>query len=120
MAKNYLNFKGVLSFLIMLTFSFAYALGQTVSGTVTDADDGSGIPGVNILEKGTANGTITDLDGNFSLSVSSGATLVFSYVGYLSQEIVVGSQTNISVSLVPDVTQLSEVVVTALGVERDS
>ncbi len=90
---------------------------RTVSGKVTD-DTGEGLPGVNVVIKGTTSGTTTDLDGNFSLSVDQGATLVFSSIGFAQQEISVGSRTVIDVTMGADVTELSEVVVTALGVER--
>jgi TonB-linked SusC/RagA family outer membrane protein len=90
---------------------------RTVSGKVTD-DTGEGLPGVNVVIKGTTNGTTTDLDGNFSISVDQGATLVFSSVGFDEQEVAVGSRTVIDITLGSDVTELSEVVVTALGVER--
>ncbi|MEP1097261.1 MAG: SusC/RagA family TonB-linked outer membrane protein [Cyclobacteriaceae bacterium] len=99
-------------------FAVASVMAQrTVSGKVTD-DTGEGLPGVNVVIKGTTNGTTTDLDGNFSLSVDQGATLVFSSVGFAEQEVSVGSRTVIDITLGSDVTELSEVVVTALGVER--
>lgn len=90
---------------------------RTVSGKVTD-DTGEGLPGVNVVIKGTTNGTTTDLDGNFTLSVEDGATLVFSSIGFDEQEVAVGSRTVIDLTMRSDVTELSEVVVTALGVER--
>jgi len=65
-----------------------------VSGKVTSAEDGLPIPGVNILEKGTLNGTTTDFDGIYRIEVSEGATLVFSYIGYEKQEVEVGNRTN--------------------------
>ncbi len=74
------------------------SLQQTVSGTVKD-NDGNGIPGVNIVEKGTTNGTTSDFDGNYSISLDNDATLVFSYVGYTTQEIVVGDQSSINVTM---------------------
>lgn len=83
----------------------------TVTGTVTD-DAGEPLIGATILEKGTANGTVTDFDGNYSLEVGDGATLVFSYTGFREIEIEVGAQTVIDVTLSTDVAQLSEVVVT--------
>ena len=99
-------------------FAVASVMAQrTVSGKVTD-DTGEGLPGVNVVIKGTTNGTTTDLDGNFSLSVDQGATLVFSSVGFAEQEISVGSRTVIDITMGSDITELSEVVVTALGVER--
>ncbi len=73
---------------------FAYAQ-SVVSGTVTDATDGSGIPGVNVLVKGTSTGTITDVEGNYNVTVTGeDATLVFSSVGFATQEVVVGDQSN--------------------------
>src|SRR5690349_19547239 len=98
----------------------SYAQNITVSGTVTSAEDGSALPGVNVLVKGTANGTATDADGKYSLSVpSSGAALVFSFIGLKAQEIEVGGRTTIDIALALDATELSEVVVTALGIERN-
>lgn len=98
----------------------SYAQNITVSGTVTSAEDGSALPGVNVLVKGTANGTATDADGKYSLSVpASGATLVFSFIGLKAQEIEVGGRTTIDIALALDATELSEVVVTALGIERN-
>ncbi len=89
---------------------------QRVSGTVTDSD---GVPliGVTVIETGTNNGTVTDLDGNFSLNVSDGGTVTLSYVGYESQTMVAdGSAMNVSLA---SGVALDEVVVTALGIERD-
>lgn len=89
---------------------------QQVSGTVTDYSTGEALPGVNILLQGTTTGTVTDLSGKYSLSVPSGdAVLVFSFIGYETQEVTVGNQTNISVGLMPDLTTLSEVVVVGYG-----
>src|SRR5688572_12123695 len=87
-----------------------WAQSRTVTGTVTSADDGSALPGVNILEKNTTNGTVTDADGNYSILVNDRAILVFSFVGYASQEFEVGSQTSINTVLSPDITTLSEVM----------
>jgi iron complex outermembrane receptor protein len=98
--------------LLIAHVSFAQ---QVVTGKVTSSDDGSPIPGVNILEKGTSNGSVTDGDGSFKINVGSAATLVFSFVGYASQEVAVGNQTNINVVLQTDVTALQEVVVIGYG-----
>ena len=97
-------------------------LAQTiVNGQITDAVSQEGLPGVTVVEKGTTNGAVTDLDGKYQLSVSSGdATLLFSYVGYVAQEIDLANQTQLDVALAISTTALSEVVVTALGLERDS
>lgn len=92
----------------------------TVTGKVTSSADGSSLPGVNILVKGTTNGTTTDGDGAYTISVgSSDATLIFSFIGFASQEITIGNRTNIDVILVEDASQLGEVVVTALGIQRE-
>lgn len=89
----------------------------SVSGQVLD-EAGKSMPGVNVLVKGTTIGTSTDTDGNYSIEVeSSNAVLVFSFIGYLTQEIPVGNQTIINVSLVPDVETLSEVVVVGYGTQ---
>ncbi|MEZ4970712.1 MAG: carboxypeptidase-like regulatory domain-containing protein, partial [Flavobacteriaceae bacterium] len=86
-----------------------------VSGTIVDGN-GSPLPGANVLEKGTANGTQSDFDGNFSLDVNSrNAILVISYIGFTAKEVAVNGQTNVSISLEESATGLNEVVVTALG-----
>ena len=100
---------------LMLLASVAFAQDRTVSGKVTGSDDGLPLPQVTILIKGTTNGTATDLDGNYNLSVPSGATLVFRYLGYVTQEIAVGNQSVINVPMTPDATSLGEVVVTGVA-----
>lgn len=99
----------------MLVTSLAWSQSKTVTGKVTSSDDATGLPGVNVVEKGTNNGTVTDVDGNYSLNVGDNATLVFSFVGFTTQEIAVGNQSSIDVTLEPDVTALSEVVVVGYG-----
>lgn len=91
------------------------AQGITVTGKVTTPDEPQGLPGVNIIEKGTTNGAVTDIDGTYKISVSQGATLVFSSVGYASEEVIVGNQTTIDIALTPDVAQLQEIVVIGYG-----
>jgi TonB-dependent starch-binding outer membrane protein SusC len=89
----------------------------TVRGKVTD-ENGAPLVGVNILEKGTLNGTITDVDGRYRLNVKGETSvLVFSFVGYLSQEVVVGNQTTVDVQLLPDTKALQEVVVVGYGTQ---
>ncbi|MBS0001381.1 MAG: carboxypeptidase-like regulatory domain-containing protein, partial [Cyclobacteriaceae bacterium] len=97
---------------------FSFAQDRTITGKVTSADDGSGIPGVNILVEGTTSGTVTDLEGSYRLTVPDGASLLYSSIGYQTQRVVVGTQTVIDVSLATDVTQLSEVVVTGYGTQE--
>src|SRR5690606_8074282 len=91
----------------------------TVKGVVVDAASSLGVPGVSVLVKGTSTGVTTDFDGNYSINVPSEGTLQFSYVGFATQEIAVNGRSTINVSLVEDVSQLEEVVVTALGIKRE-
>ncbi|MFI0429579.1 SusC/RagA family TonB-linked outer membrane protein [Mariniflexile sp. HMF6888] len=89
--------------------------GIPISGTISDSN-GQPLPGANIIEKGTTNGTQSDFDGNFSLNVSDkNATLVISYVGFLTQEVAIGNQTNIAITLVENAAALDEVVVIGYG-----
>lgn len=87
-----------------------------VSGVVSDA--GGPLPGVTIMEKGTANGVSSDIDGKYSLTVQPGAVLVFSFVGYKTQEIVVGNQTTINVVMKEDSQMMEEVVVVGYGTQK--
>lgn len=92
----------------------------TINGKVTSTGDDSGLPGVTILEKGTNNGTVTDIDGSYSIDVAGpNSVLVFSYVGFESQEVTVGNRTSVNVSMEEAATAMNEVVVTALGIKRD-
>lgn len=111
----------LLSLGLVLTFAVSLAQERTVSGKITSAEDGASLPGVNVVLKGTTNGTITDVDGNYKLTLTEeGGTLIFSFVGLLTQEIDIGARSVIDVQLAPDISQLSEIVVTALGIERES
>ncbi|MFD0997982.1 SusC/RagA family TonB-linked outer membrane protein [Ohtaekwangia kribbensis] len=114
MTKFYLYVSRYLTVLLFLITTVAWSQ-STVTGKVTSADDGSGLPGVNIIEKGTSNGTVTDANGSFSISVPENAVLVFSFVGYTSQEVAVGGRSSFNVALASDVTALSEVVVIGYG-----
>ncbi len=97
-----------------------YAQGRAITGKVTSAGDGMALPGVNVSLKGTTVGTVTDVDGNYTINVpSNDAVLVFSFIGSMNQEVVVGNRNTINISLAEDVKQLNEVVVTALGIERE-
>ena len=101
--------------LCLLAMSYSLNAQFAVKGTVID-DTGTPLIGVNILEKGTLNGTVTDADGAFSLRVANeNATLVFSYTGYENQEVPLAGRSNLNITLSPDVEVLEEVVVTALG-----
>ncbi len=90
-----------------------------VTGRVT-SDEGQGMPGVNILVKGSSTGTITDADGKYSINAEPNATLLFSFIGFVSQEVPVGNRSTIDVTLKADVKQLGEVVVTALGIKKEA
>ncbi len=91
----------------------------TVTGNVTDSDDGLALPGVNIIIQGTTQGTTTDSQGNYSITVPNGnAVLLFSFIGYVAQEVPVNSRNSINVSMVPDAKQLDEVVVVGYGTQR--
>jgi TonB-linked SusC/RagA family outer membrane protein len=104
---------------LCLVMGSAYA--QTaVSGRITSGEDSTPIPGVNILVKGTSKGTISDADGKYTIDVpGNDAVLVYSFVGYITQELPVSGRSSFDVVLPTDAKQLSEVVVTALGVEKD-
>jgi TonB-linked SusC/RagA family outer membrane protein len=110
---------------LLLCFSLAFvftvwAQERTVSGRVTSTEDGSPLPGVNVVVKGTATGTVTDADGRYTISVpASGGALVFSFIGLQTQEVPVGERSVVDVSLALDVTQLSEVVITSQGIARE-
>lgn len=111
--------KKMLLFLVLVLGAYPLlAQSKTLSGTVTDATDGSPLPGVNVLVQGTTNGTQTDFDGNYTINAEEGGVLVFSYLGMSTQSITIGSSNTIDVSMVEDASQLDEVVVTALGVKR--
>ena len=109
------------SLIVLLFLCSASALAQTVTGTVTSGADGSPLPGVSVLVKSTTTGTSTDSDGKYALTVpDANAILVVSFIGFATQEIPVGTQTVIDVALKEDATQLNEVVVTALGIARET
>jgi TonB-linked SusC/RagA family outer membrane protein len=105
--------------LYLLWAGVAFGQNRTVTGKVSAEEDGSVLPGVNILIKGTTVGTTTDATGSFSLEVpASGASLTFSYVGFLFKEVAVGTQSVLNVSLTSDIKSLSEVVVVGYGVQQ--
>lgn len=109
------------SMVLFIAAGNVFAQNRTVSGRVTSTEDGSALPGVNVVLKGTTTGTATDADGRYSISVpSSGGTLVFSFVGLQTQEIAIGDRSIVDASLVLDATQLSEVVVTTFGEAKRS
>jgi len=106
-------------FALGLWASDAYAQDLTVRGTVTNQLDGSTLPGVSVVIKGTSTGTSTDINGAYSIKAPQGAILQFSFIGMLDEEVTVGQNTTIDVAMIPDLKSLEEVVVTALGVKRE-
>ncbi|GGZ16914.1 SusC/RagA family TonB-linked outer membrane protein [Echinicola pacifica] len=106
-------------FFMLVGLGLSVAQSKTVSGKIID-DTGETLPGVNIIEKGTSNGTTTDLEGNFSLSVSEGAIIVFSYIGYDPVERTVGNASVMDITLTADFSQLSEVIVVGYGTVKKS
>ncbi|WP_332912520.1 carboxypeptidase-like regulatory domain-containing protein [Algoriphagus boritolerans] len=105
--------------LSFLTIVSVLAQSKTITGRVTSAEEPEGVPGASVVVKGTTQGTITDLDGSYSISVPDNATtLVFSFVGYLTKEMPIGSSSVINVSMDTDVKVLNEVVVTGYGTQE--
>ncbi|WP_025763868.1 SusC/RagA family TonB-linked outer membrane protein [Dyadobacter tibetensis] len=113
MRKTLLTLLGVL----LLFSAQVFAQERAVTGKVT-ATDGSILPGVNISLKGTTRGTTTNAQGEYAITANQGSALIFSFIGFESKEVIVGSQSIINIELKSDVSQLQEVVVTALGQER--
>ncbi|MBT3383306.1 MAG: SusC/RagA family TonB-linked outer membrane protein [Prolixibacteraceae bacterium] len=113
----------LISATLLLVFSVATAQntnGHRVTGKVTSASDNLGLPGLSIIVKGTTRGTVTDVDGNYSIGVDeSNATLVFSFVGFTTKEVAVNGQSVIDVIMEESFEALGEVVVTALGIKRE-
>jgi TonB-linked SusC/RagA family outer membrane protein len=101
--------------LTILTCYTAFAQNRQVTGKVTSADKGAGLPGVSIRVKGTSAGVVTDAGGSYKISAPANATLVFSYVGYASQDVTVGDGSVYNVKMVSSVNNLSEVVVVSIG-----
>src|SRR3981189_523176 len=106
---------------LLVCFSFVFVLSvwaqeRVVTGKLISKEDGAALPGVNVIVKGTTNGTVTDAEGNYRLTVpTSAAPLVFSCVGMESQEVTVGERSVVDVSLLTNLTQLNEVIVTTAG-----
>ncbi len=109
----------LMALILFCSWQFVFAQ-KTITGTVTDAKDGSSIPGVNVVVKGTTTGTITDINGAYSLKLPANAqSLAFSFLGYESKEVAIGNQTIVNVSLTVSAEVIEGVVVTALGIRRE-
>ncbi len=118
MKKKYKgNATRALLVMAVVLFSPLFAWAQiSISGSVLSDEDNEGLPGVNVIVKGTATGTVTDIDGKYLLDVpDQNSILVFSSVGFVSEEVAVGNQTVINMNLVPDITSLDELVVIGYG-----
>ena len=112
------TFMRIVFLLCMITTMQAFSQGITITGTVTDSQ-GETLPGVNVLVKGTSIGAVTDFNGRYSINVpDQNAVLVFSFIGYATQEHTVSDQRIIQVTLAEESTMIDEVVVTALGIKR--
>ncbi|HLZ17452.1 MAG TPA: carboxypeptidase-like regulatory domain-containing protein [Cyclobacteriaceae bacterium] len=109
----------LLAFFVCWTGAVAFAQQLMITGKVTSGEDRNAMPGVNVLVKGTSSGTVTDQEGNYSVTASADAVLVFSFIGFTTYEVAVGNRTNVDVVLATDAKQLNEVVVTALGIRKD-
>jgi len=117
--RSFIRSKLMLIFLLAFQFS-VFAQGKRLTGTVSD-ESGASLPGVNVLIKGTTIGTITDLDGKYSIAANKESdVLTFSFVGYLEQSIPVANKSGINVILKEDVLQLSEVVAIGYGIQKKS
>jgi TonB-linked SusC/RagA family outer membrane protein len=120
MKKN-LHLKAMLIFVLTLLIDVSVtAQVSRISGTVTGSKESQPLPGVSVLVKGTNTGTTTDADGTFAVSAGPSATLVFSFIGYTTQEVPLNNRSKVNVTLEESATALSEVVVTALGIKKES
>lgn len=106
--------------LVFLFFTLIAQAQKPISGVVKSSIDNTAIPGVNVVIKGTTQGTITDMNGKFTISVSSGDILVLSFLGYLTEEVIISNQSSIEVSMIEDITRLDEVVVVGYGTMKRS
>ena len=113
----------LLGFLLLPFFCLVSAYAQdriTIRGVITDAETGDPLPGVTVIEDGTTNGASADFDGNYSITVSSNAALIFTSVGYARQRILVNGRTQIDIAMTVDSQLLDEVVVVGYGVQKKS
>lgn len=104
---------------LLLGLGCTFAQAPSITGRVTDQAN-EGLPGVNVLVNGTNRGTTTDANGNFTVSAAADATLTFSYIGFQSQSVKIGTRSVVDVQMAPESKNLSEVVVTALGIKREA
>jgi TonB-dependent SusC/RagA subfamily outer membrane receptor len=122
--KNLVVMSGAISRITVTSFLAVVSLGlfaqeRIISGKVTLTEDNTPLPGVNVVLKGTSSGVITDVNGAYSISVDGDGTLIFSFIGMLSQEVPIQGRSVIDISMTQDITTLQEVVVTALGISQE-
>ncbi len=111
----------LLSMVFMIAFVGQLMAQKTVTGSVTGEDDGTPVPGVNVIVKGTSVGTVTDIDGKYQVGVpDDGGILVFSFIGLATEEVEIGNQSIIDMVMTADIRQLTEIVVTAVGTTRNA
>lgn len=106
----------ILALMLLVCTLAASAQERTLTGTIS-SDEGEALPGASVLVKGTSTGTISDLDGNYSLNIPENAIVSYSMVGYLTEEIQVGNQSVVDIVLAVDITQLEEIVITGYGTQ---
>jgi TonB-linked SusC/RagA family outer membrane protein len=111
------KFSGILTLLLALAVQLTFAQEKTITGTISD-DSGLPLPGATVLIKGTTSGASSDFDGKYTITASQGATLVFSFIGYNSQEVRVSSSSTINVTMKENAQALEEVVITGFGIKR--
>ena len=107
-------------FLLFLFFALSTYAQNSITGVVSDAESGETLPGVNVHIKGTTNGTITDINGNYAINVSDSEVLVFSFVGYQEKEVIISNQTELNIALQVEALGLNEVVVVGYGTQKKS
>jgi TonB-linked SusC/RagA family outer membrane protein len=116
--RRFEKFFSLTLLLLLCSFVSFSQTGINISGTVTSIEDESPLPGVNIVKKGTTSGTVTNIDGFYELQAQKGEVLVFSFIGLLSEEVIVDNQTTIDMALVPDIVSMEEVVVVGYGTQK--
>lgn len=115
-----MNHKLIMTLLLFMCATFLSFAQQTITGVVTTSGDSQPLPGVTILLKGTITGTTTDFDGNFSINAPLNGVLIFSYIGFVTQELSINNKTTLTVKLQQDVSQLDEIVVVGYGTQKKS
>src|SRR5574344_85780 len=114
------KFALLLTCVLLCGLHVVFAQSRSITGTVTDADDGSTLPGVSVVVKGTSIGTVTDIDGKFTLNVTKDAkTLRFTFVGFEPKEIELGTTSSYAIKLTKTDVSVDEVVVTAMGISKE-